>query len=354
MSQSPPAPRGRSTGLNPANRFEPLHVELAPDLDEVTPTTYFRDSTRRIIARNDSPDVPFTYSINPYRGCEHGCAYCYARPGHEYLGFSPGLDFESKIVVKADAPALLRKELSAPSWTPSVLAMSGVTDAYQPVESKLELTRGCLSVLAELRHPVTIVTKNALVVRDLDLLGELARHEAASVFLSITTLDDELCRAMEPRTSRPSRRLDALKQLADAGIPCGVMVAPVIPGLNDHEIPAILEAAAAAGARQAGKVMLRLPGPVADLFEHWLERYSPERRRRVMQHLRSMRGDQRNDAQFGSRMRGHGAYAEHAESMFAAGCRRHGLNQRTFSLRTDAFRRPGQCALPFGEDSHRP
>lgn len=346
MKPANPPPRGRTAANNPVNRFEPLHVELDRP-DEAVATTLLRDATRRIITTNDSPDIPFTHSINPYRGCEHGCAYCYARPTHEYLGFSAGLDFETKIMVKTEAATLLRRELSAPAWQPTVLAMSGVTDAYQPAEATLGVTRGCLEVLAEFRNPVAIVTKNAMVTRDLDLLAELQRHHAVAVYLSITTLDAELCRSMEPRTSQPQRRLAALRQLADAGVRCGVMVAPIIPGLTDHEIPAILEAAAAAGATSAGRVVLRLPGAVADLFEHWLSRRSPARRRKVLEHLRAMRGGRRNDPTFGSRMRGTGPYADNIHAVFEAACRRAGLGRRESDLSTAAFRRPGQRDLPF-------
>ncbi len=257
-----PSPRGRGARLNPPNRFETTHHEL--ELEQVEddddylnsldrpPTEYLPDQSQSIIATNDSPDVGFEVSLNPYRGCEHGCIYCYARPTHEYLGFSAGLDFETKIMVKHDAPELLRKALSAPGWKPRVLGLSGVTDAYQPIERRLELTRQCLAVLAEYRQAVTIITKNRLVTRDLDLLVELSRHNAVGVFVSITSLDEELIGRLEPRTTRPRGRLSAIAALAGAGIPTGVMVAPMIPGLTEHEIPSILKAAAQAGARWAG------------------------------------------------------------------------------------------------------
>jgi DNA repair photolyase len=270
---------------------------------------------------------------------------CYARPTHEYLGFSAGLDFETRILVKEDAPELLRRALSAPSWQPRVVALSGVTDAYQPVEAKLRLTRRCLEVFAEFRNPVAVVTKSALVARDADLLGELARHGAASVHVSLTTLDDGLRRALEPRASSPRRRLQAIETLARAGVPVGVMCAPVIPGLNDAEIPAILEAAAAAGACRAAHVMLRLPHGTADLFDAWLARHRPERRARVMARVREVRGGRTNDPRFHSRMRGEGVYAEQIHALFELARRRAGLAGERPPLSAAAFRRPGQAQL---------
>jgi DNA repair photolyase len=250
-------------------------MDYDPEQDPLPQTQFFRDRTSSIITYNDSSDVGFEASINPYRGCEHGCIYCYARPFHEYLGLSSGLDFETKIMVKEDAPGLLRKELSSPKWKPQMIAISGVTDCYQPVERRLKITRGCLEVLAEFRNPVGIVTKNALVTRDVDLLAQLARHRAAAVFVSLTTLDAELRKVMEPRTSPPAARLAAIKTLSEAGIPVGVLIGPVIPGLTDHEIPALVEAAAQAGARAAGYIMLRLPHAVAPLFDQWLTAHFP-------------------------------------------------------------------------------
>jgi DNA repair photolyase len=347
MTFEPGRRKGRGAAANPANRFETLHTEL-DDQGKVA-TRFLRDASRSIIARNESPDIPFDSSVNPYRGCEHGCAYCYARPTHEYLGFSAGLDFESRILIKQDAAALLRAELSKPSWRPQVVAMSGVTDPYQPIEKKMEITRACLKVLADFRNPVGIVTKNALVTRDIDLLSRLSRHDAVAVYLSITTLDAGLSSVMEPRCSQPLRRLEALRRLAEAGIPCGVMVAPVIPGLTDHEIPRILEAAADAGARTAGTIMLRLPGEVADLFESWLRTLSPERHRKVMTHVQSVRSGRRNDPTFGQRMRGAGPVAANIRRIFETSCRRHGLNSRPLRLATTAFRRSGQNDLPFDE-----
>jgi DNA repair photolyase len=343
-SESDPI-RGRGAADNPANRFDRLHYEPGPDLDpddRPAPATQFlRDQTRSIITTNDSPDVGFTASLNPYRGCEHGCAYCYARPTHEYLGFSAGLDFETRIVVKEDAPALLRKELSSSKWNPKVLGLSGVTDPYQPIERRLGLTRRCLEVLAEVRNPVAVVTKNRLVTRDADLLGDLAGHGAAAVFLSITTLDGGLARVLEPRASRPAARLAALAELCRAGVPAGVLVAPVIPGINDHEIPAVLAAAAEAGARHAGYVLLRLPHGVADLFAAWLERHFPDRKDKVLGRIRDLRGGRLNDSRFGRRMRGQGVLAEQIKALFALGRRRAGITGRGPELSTAAFRRPG-------------
>src|SRR5205807_10626855 len=275
-AQSSAPIRGRGASWSPANRFEKLHVDhndVDPDSgDAVRPgraTQFFRDGTKTIITRNNSPDVGFETSVNPYRGCEHGCIYCYARPTHEYLGFSAGLDFESKIMVKTDAPELLRAELESRHWQPQVIVMSGVTDPYQPVEKKLRITRGCLEVLAKFRNPVAIITKNRLVTRDLDLLGELANHNCAAVNISVTSLDPNLQRVLEPRTSPPAARLEAIEKLRNAEVPVGVMVAPVIPGLTDHEVPKILEACAKAGAQFAGYTIVRLPWAVAPLFEHW-------------------------------------------------------------------------------------
>lgn len=354
-----PAPvKGRGAAGNPPNRFEsmrwePIAVEAFPDDDEfaddpATPraphgpaTIYLRDTSRTIIARNDSPDIPFDASINPYRGCEHGCIYCYARPTHEYLGFSAGLDFESRIMVKMDAPELLRRELAARSWRPQLLGMSGVTDCYQPVERRLRLTRGCLEVLAERRNPVGIVTKNQLVLRDLDLLADLASWGGVRVFVSVTTLDPDLTATLEPRAARPAARLETIRRLAAAGVPVGVMVAPVIPGLNDREIPAILEAAAAAGASTASWIMLRLPHAVAPLFEKWLGDHLPARRDRILARIRDVRGGALSSSRFGTRMRGEGIVADQVAQLFRLAARRHGLDRPIPALRTDAFRRAG-------------
>lgn len=340
-----PTIRGRGAADNPANRFEKLAFEHDGDHldDEGIPaapeTVYLKDSSRSIIVKNDSPDVGFEYSINAYRGCSHGCAYCYARPTHEYLGFSAGLDFESKILVKEAAAELLRKELGSPRWKPTMLAMSGVTDCYQPAERTFQLTRKCLEVLAECRNPVSVITKNHLVTRDIDLLSQLASIHAAAVMVSVTTLDAELARRMEPRTSAPRRRLEAIEMLSSAGIPVGVMVAPIIPGLTDHEIPAILNAAAKAGAQFAGVVPVRLPLAVAPLFENWLERNYPGRKDKVLNRIRSLRGGKLNDSNFGSRMKGQGIFAQQISTMFKLAVRKAGLDKPFPPLSTEHFRR---------------
>ena len=355
---TPPAPgpiRGRGAADNPANRFEPLHVvgtEAWTDPEDPAPrTVLLRDATRSILSRNQSPDVGFDVSINPYRGCEHGCIYCYARPTHEYLGFSAGLDFETRILVKEDAPALLREALRSPRWRPRPIAMSGVTDPYQPAERRLRITRGCLEVLAEFRNPVTLITKNHLVTRDIDLLADLARHHAVAVALSVTTLRPELQRVMEPRTSTPARRLDAIRRLAEAGVPVRAMVAPVVPGLTEVEIPAILRAVADAGATGASYILLRLPHGVKALFADWLATHAPDRRDRVLNRVRETRGGQLYEARFGERMRGEGVYADQIRQLFETARRRVGLDGAAPPLSAAAFRRPpagDQLALGLG------
>ncbi len=339
----------RGAAENPPNRF--LKIRLEPDEDwnpeeDVLPNTQlFQDHSQTVIARNDSPDIGFQASLNPYRGCEHGCIYCYARPTHEYLGFSAGFDFESKIMVKTDAPGLLRKELSSPAWKPQTIFMSGVTDCYQPVERKLKLTRRCLEVLAEFRNPVFIITKNRLVTRDLDVMAELAKHQAVSVWLSITTLDPEVRKVMEPRASPPAMRLAALKELAGAGIPVGVNVAPIVPGLTDHEMPAILKAAAAAGATSAGYTVVRLPYTVAPMFEKWLEMHFPDRKEKVLNRLRAMRNGKLYDAQWGKRFSGEGIFAEQIARMFEVARRQAGIRNDERELSTKSFRRAGGTQL---------
>jgi DNA repair photolyase len=342
---------GRGASWSPANRFEKLHVDLIdtdavddnpdPDAKPRLATQYFGDATKTIIARNQSPDVGFETSINPYRGCEHGCIYCFARPTHEYLGFSAGLDFESRIMVKPDAPRLLEAELSSPKWRPQLLMMSGVTDCYQPIERKLKITRACLEVLAKFRNPVGILTKNWLVTRDIDILSELARNKCAVVNLSVTSLDPKLQQILEPRTSAPAARLDAVSQLRAAGIPVGVMVAPVISGINDHEIPAIVAACSRAGAQFAGHVLLRLPWSVRPLFEHWLDEHFPERKAKVLDRLRSSRGGKLYDSRWRKRQTGEGVFAEQITNMFEIACRSAGFGERP-KLSTTAFRRPQQ------------
>jgi DNA repair photolyase len=343
--------QGRGAASNPKNRFHEIAVERDDWVEAEDPaprTRFYRDPTRTIIATNDSPDIGFDASVNPYRGCETGCSYCYARPFHEYLDLSPGLDFETKIFVKEDAPELLRKELTAKSWKPQVLAMSGVTDPYQPVERRMEITRRCLEVLAEFRNPVVIVTKSDLVTRDVDLLADLARHRAVLVNLSDTTLRNNHTRVMEPRAALPEKRLEAIRRLSEAGIPTGVMVAPVVPGLTDHEMPEILERAAEAGAVRASWIMLRLPHAVKDLFSDWLGRHFPDRKEKVLNRLRDLRGGVLYDPRYGARMRGEGPFAEQVRRVFEVSCRRLGLNENPVLLSTEGFRRPsrnGQLGL---------
>ena len=361
--------RGRGAAENPANRFERLHYD--DDCDEARdadfgdpdedreakpPTVYYRDTTRGAFARNDSPDVPFDVSINPYRGCMHGCIYCYARPTHEYLGFSAGLDFETKIMVKEDAPALVRQELSSRKWKPQVIGMSGVTDAYQPIERRLRITRGCLEVLAEFRNPVGIVTKNGLVARDADLLGALAAHEAAVVNVSITSLDPKLQRTMEPRASHPTQRLRAIRTLADAGVPVGVMVAPIVPGLNDHEVPAILAAAAEAGARFAGRLVLRLPHGVKELFAAWLERHYPDRKDKVLNRIRehARRPPERPALRHERHARRAASSPSTTRKLFEAARRRAGLDgEHPAAVGGEAFRRPSALTIRLTARSSR-
>ena len=350
MTDSPPTPHGRGSGLEPPNRFGTIRAipdyadfeqdaEFLEDLRRV-PTQFLPDDSKSIVSENDSPDVPFRYSVNPYRGCEHGCAYCYARPYHEYLGLNAGIDFESKIFVKHKAAPLLQDWLARDAWIPELISFSGVTDCYQPCERKFELTRQCLEVCLQSRQPVSIITKNALVVRDLDLLTPLAELGCAHVNISLTTLDATLGRTLEPRTSSPAARLRAIRELSDAGIPVRVMTAPVIPGLNDSELPALLEAAAQAGARHASFVMLRLPLAVKPVFLEWLERAEPLKRDRVVGLIQSVRGGELNSANFGERMRGTGQMADQIKQTFRLFARKHGLDQPLPPLNTSGFVRP--------------
>ena len=348
--QQPLIPKGRGSGGHPANRFLSIHEER--DLEQVAKdeeylaqlgkpkTVYLPDASQSIVAENESPDIPFRYSVNPYRGCAHGCSYCYARPTHEYLGLSAGLDFETKVMVKHRAPGLLADWLARPAWVPEQITFSGVTDCYQPVERKLELTRGCLQVAAECRQPVGIVTKNALVARDIDILAELAKRRCARVALSITTLDAQLARSLEPRTSSPEARLRALKELHAAGVPTVVMVAPIIPGLNDSEIPAILEAAADAGAQAAAYTLLRLPWSVREVFFAWLDNSVTTKAEKVRSHIRSTREGKNNNPRFGVRMRGTGVIAEQIANTFAVFHRRYGFDRPQEPLDCSQFRPP--------------
>ncbi len=348
MKHSLPILRGRGAADDPPNRFQRLSIEPDPEFAAESAgrkTEYYRDSSRSVLTSNDSPDVPFDWSLNPYRGCEHGCSYCYARPTHEYLGFSAGLDFESRILVKEDAPELLRRALARRSWAPVALAMSGVTDPYQPVERRLGITRGCLEVLEESRHPVSIVTKGLGIERDIDLLASLAGHRAVFVTLSITTLDRRLQRVMEPRASPPEHRLRAIRALRNAGVPVGVNIAPVIPGLTEHEIPAILEASALAGAESAAMLMLRLPGAVERVFVQWLREHLPDRADKVLNRLRDVHGGRLSDPRFGHRMRGSGSHAEQIRQLFKVSRRRLNMDRRPDPLSTSAFRRPSPASL---------
>ncbi len=350
--------RGRGAGLNPANRFESLRLHVLGDyLDEIAvehpdgaqvATHVYHDKTRSIINRVDSPDLHFNWTVNPYRGCEHGCIYCYARPGHEYLGLSCGLDFESKILAKPDAPALLRDALAAPRWRGEPIVMSGVTDPYQPVERSLQITRRCLEVCAEFRQPVSLITKNHLIVRDLDLLKTLAADSAASAALSITTLDHSLATKMEPRASSPRQRLDAVRALRQAGIPVTVMTAPIIPGLNDREIPALLKAAADAGASSAGFTLLRLPYQIKSLFLEWLQRHFPQRAAHVESLIRQTRDGELNQPAFGQRMRGSGVIADQIARTFKVFRRRYGMDKPVPPLSSTAFEH-ARATRPSGE-----
>lgn len=344
------AKKGRGAVTNPSGRFEPRRAEYAPepqaeereDWDSVPAlkTEFYPDRSRSIIATNESPDIGFAASLNPYRGCEHGCVYCFARPTHEYLGLSSGIDFETKIFVKYDAPALLRAALMAKRWQPQTVILSGVTDCYQPFEKKFELTRQCLEIFSSFKNPIAIITKNYLVTRDVDILARMAAWHGAQVNISITTLDRDLARALEPRASTPERRLQAAKLLSDAGVPVNIMVAPIIPGLTDEEIPAILEAAAAAGAQSAAHVLLRLPHNLKEHFAQWLDVHAPLRKQKVLNKLREMRGGNLYDARYGTRMRGEGEYYDSLAQMFALQKKKHGLSGMKHPLSTAHFMRP--------------
>lgn len=346
--------RGRGAQLNPANRFEDLRLHvLGEHLDEIAiehpdgrqvQTRVYRDCARTIINPVESPDIPLAWTINPYRGCEHGCIYCYARPTHETFGLSSGLDFETRLFAKTNAASLLRKELSHPRWCREPIMMSGITDPYQPIERQLRITRACLEVFAECRQPMSIITKNAMVLRDLDLLQQLAAHDAVHVALSITTLDNELAQRMEPRASSPRERFRAVRELSQAGIPVVVMTAPIIPALNDHEIPRLLEAAAEAGAVGAGYVFLRLPYQNKSLFLDWLHRAYPERAAHVVSQLMKSRDGKLSDSTFGRRMRGTGDRADQIAQTFRVFSRRFGLDAPRRQLSSASFRSPTQSA----------
>ena len=341
--------KGRGARSNESSRYDSerrVGFDDGWDMEDEAPppirTEVIRDTTRTIIARNTSPDISFNQSINPYRGCEHGCIYCFARPTHAYLGLSPGLDFESKLLVKPDAAKLLEAELKKPSYQPQVIAMGTNTDPYQPIEREWRVTRSILQVLAEFKHPVGIVTKSALITRDIDILAPMAAEGLAKVAVSITTLDRKLARIMEPRAATPERRLETLRALSSAGIPTTVMTAPIIPALNDDEMETILARAAEAGAMQAGYTLLRLPLEIKDLFREWLETQVPDRAKHVMSLVRSMRNGKDYDSNWGTRMRGTGPYASMIAQRFAVATRRLGLNKKYVPLDTSKFRRPPQ------------
>ena len=343
--------KGRGAGINPEGRFETVAREAfddgwnTPD-DELPPlkTHVTEERVKSIISRNTSPDIPFTQSINPYQGCEHGCSYCYARPTHAYRNLSPGIDFETRLFAKVNAAERLREELSRPGYHCEVISIGANTDPYQPIERKWKITRGVLEVCAEFNQPVGIVTKNAMVERDLDILAPMAKKNLVNVFLSVNNLDHDLARTLEPRCSAPARRLHAMRTLSDAGVPVGVLVAPVIPFLNDHQIEAVLETAWEHGARQAGYVLMRLPWEVKELFKDWLERHYPLKAQHVMSRVHAMRGGRDNDPDFGSRMRGTGQLADLLAQRFRKACLRLGYNagQRNRSLDTTQFRSPAQ------------
>ncbi|KQZ26683.1 radical SAM protein [Mesorhizobium sp. Root552] len=343
MRVRPDRNRGRSAGINPSGRFEPVSRHVFDDgwdsLEDLPPfkTEVQVERPRTIITRNDSPDISFDRSINPYRGCEHGCVYCFARPTHAFMGLSPGLDFESKLFAKPDAARLLDRELSKDGYTPRTIAIGTNTDPYQPIEKQYRIMREILEVLEARGHPVGIVTKSALVTRDIDILARMAERGLAKVALSVTTMDRMLARTMEPRASTPTKRLEAIRQLSDAGIPASVMVAPIIPGLTDQEMERILDSARAAGAREAGYVVLRLPLEVSPIFKDWLLRHYPDRYRHVMSLVRSMRDGKDYDSEWGKRMKGAGPYAWQIGRRFEIAAKRLGLNIERRTLRTDQF-----------------
>jgi DNA repair photolyase len=351
--------KSRGAGLNTPNRFEPFYIDYNDEnLEEYfddsedtkkIKTQFFTDNSKSILAKNDSPDLGFSYSINPYRGCEHGCIYCYARPTHEFLGFSAGLDFETKIMVKHDAAKLLEEAFSKKSWVPQSIMFSGNTDCYQPVERKLNITRSCLEVFLKFRNPLGMITKNALIQKDIPLIKELAELNLVSVTISITTLKRDLSRKLEPRTSVPMKRMETIYKLSQAGVPVGVNVAPIIPGLNDEEIPAILKEASENGAKHAGRTIVRLPYSVKELFTDWITRNYPEKASKILTRIKDVRNGELSSHEFGTRMRGEGKYAEHIHDLFKKSCHRYGLNKERTIIRTDLFRRitPGQEEL-FG------
>jgi DNA repair photolyase len=351
LSFHPPV-RGRGAGANPSGRFE--NREMVSDAETYNalieadeeqphhqvPTQIYEDASRSIVTRHDSPDIGMEVTLNPYRGCEHGCIYCFARPTHEYLGLSAGIDFETKIFVKRNAAELLREKLMSPQWHPQIITLSGITDCYQPLERKLEITRACFSVLCDFANPGTVITKNHLVTRDIDIFREMAQSNTIKINISLTTLDTKLARIMEPRTSTPPMRLKAITALREAGVPVGIMMGPVVPGLTEAEIPALLKAAADAGAQSASYTMLRLPYGVKNLFQEWLSRHYPDRAEKILNRLRDMHDGKLYDSRFGHRMRGSGVYADHVAALFALHKKKYRLTQ-PLTLSTANFKRPG-------------
>lgn len=339
--------KGRGSHLNLPNRFEQIYIDQTsheydeffeiPEEEKKIPTIFYNDHSKTILSKNQSPDLGMEYSINPYRGCEHGCIYCYARPTHEYLGFSAGLDFESKIMVKRDAAKLLAEAFSKKSWQPQTIVMSGNTDCYQPVERKLGITRSCLEVFLKYRNPVAIITKNALVQRDLDLLKELAKLNLVRVVISITSLKKEVQRKMEPRTSTPLRRLQTVELLSSNGIWTSVNVAPIIPGLTDEEIPSILKEVSERGAKSAGRVMVRLPYSVKDLFVEWVKREFPDKANKILNRIKELHGGKLYNSDFGTRMTGEGEWAETVKKIFSVNCNKYNLNKSSIPMSTDHF-----------------
>jgi DNA repair photolyase len=342
--------RGRGTDINPPNRFEKLHVEetldiyderdYEPEIERKIETVFYKDHSKSAISKNESPDIPFEYSFNPYRGCEHGCIYCYARPTHEYLGFSSGIDFESKIIIKENGPELLRKTFEKNNYVPKYIMFSGDTDCYQPIERKLEITRKALQICLDYRNPVSILTKNSLILRDLDILSDMAKMNLVTTALSITSLNKQLASKMEPRTATPERKLETIEKLSKAGIPVGVNVAPIIPGLNDGEIPEILKQSAIRGATYASYILLRLPYSIKDLFINWLQREFPDRKEKVLNKIKEMRGGKLNVSDFGKRFKAQGKQANAIRELYYISCRKYQLNERDFALTTAHFKHP--------------
>lgn len=346
--------KGRGSLINPVNRFEKILIEeidseelIEDEFKSKLNTVFYKDESRSIISKNESPDLGFDFSVNPYRGCEHGCIYCYARPYHEYLGFSSGLDFETKIMVKENAPYLLEKELRKKSWKPSLIVFSGITDCYQPIEKKLKLTRACLEVCLNFRNPTGIVTKNNLILRDIEILKEMAKLELISVAISITSMKNDLIQIMEPRTSRIEKRLTTIETLAKEGIPVTVNVAPIIPGLNDEEIPAILKAAYEAGANYASYIILRLPYAVKEIFIKWIEKEFPNRYKKIISKINEYREGKLNSSNFGERFRGKGVTVEAIRQLFKLNCKKLDMNLGYPVLRTDLFKIPKNNNVQF-------